>query len=95
MGTLILTRNNMTPLLFLLANFICTCIIIYKMWYELWVFIIFNVNNIIKEVIIYSFSGAYALLMMTDDEDDYGGSESVKSNCNCKCLAVLCRRYED
>ena len=35
----------------------------------------FNINNIIKEVIIYSFSGAHALLMMTDDEDDDGGSE--------------------
>ena len=29
--SLILTCNNMTPLLFLLANFICACLIIYKM----------------------------------------------------------------
>ena len=46
----------------------------------------FNINNIIKEVITYSFSGAYALLMMTDDEDDDGGRESMSSNCNCKSL---------
>ena len=46
----------------------------------------FNINNIIKEVITYSFSGAYALLMMTDAEDDDGGCESMSSNCNCKCL---------
>ena len=47
----------------------------------------FNINNIIKEVIIYSFSGAHALLMMTDDEDDDAGSELyMSSNCNCKCL---------
>ena len=55
----------------------------------------FNINNIIKEVIFYSFSGAYyALLMMTDDEDDDGGSESVSSNCNCKCLYYAGLRYE-
>ena len=32
-----------------------------------------------------SFSGAYALLIITDDEDDNGSGESM-SSCNCKCL---------
>ena len=60
----------------------------------------FNINNIIKEVITYSFSGAYALLMMTDDEDDDGGREFMSSNivtvspCNYRYSQKLLRGYE-